>query len=127
MLGLDDHDWVLRDMGDRYGTQTSLLAVLDGNRHAQAYRHWRDAHPEVVRLFLAAATAARNRGERFSISKLTEEIRWEEALPETPDFKINNNFRAYIARDLLAVMPELREFLKIRAVAGEEESGAACS
>jgi hypothetical protein len=45
-------------------------------------------------------------------------------LPETPGFKINNNFRAYLARDLLAAMPELRGFLKIRAVAGEEEGVA---
>jgi hypothetical protein len=111
-------------MADRCGAQTSLLTALDGNRHAQEYHRWRDAHPEVVRLFLAAATAAYNRGERFSISKLTEEIRWEEALPETPGFKINNNFRAYLARDLLAAMPELRGFLKIRAVAGEEEGVA---
>jgi soluble lytic murein transglycosylase-like protein len=109
-------------MADRHGTQTSLLDVLDGNQYAQEYRRWRDEHPEVFRLFLAAATAALNRGERFSISKLTEEIRWEEALPETPSFKINNNFRAYLARDLLAAMPELRGFLKIRAVAGGESN-----
>jgi hypothetical protein len=109
-------------MADRHGTQTSLLAVLDGNRHAQEYRRWRDAHPEVFRLFLSAATARLNRGERFSISKLTEEIRWEEALPETPGPKIDNNHRAYLARDLLAAMPELRGFLKIRAVAGRESS-----
>lgn len=114
-------------MATRTGTQTSLLDVLDGNRWELAYRTWREKHPEVFALYARFAREALARGRKFSVSLLTERIRWESHMTWSPDqggFKINNSFRAYLARDLIADMPELVGVLEIRATRGREETEA---
>jgi hypothetical protein len=101
--------------------QLTLPAV--GNKWLDAYEAWKARHPEVFRLYLDLARVALRTGKKFSVSLLTEQIRWRELTGETQvlgDRAINNNFRAYIARDLIAAMPELAGVLVIRAVEGDE-------
>lgn len=102
--------------------QLTLPAV--GNKWEDAYRGWKARHPEVFRLYVDLARMALKTGKRFSISLLTEQIRWRELheLPaEAEGHKLNNNFRAYVARDLIAEIPELAVVLETRAVVGEDE------
>lgn len=60
-------------------------------------------NPHVYDLFVKYALEAKARGRtRFSISMITERIRWYTAIETSdPDFKINNNHRAFYARKLM--------------------------
>jgi hypothetical protein len=94
----------------------------------EAYRAWLIHNPNIFPLFERFAREAYERGRKFSISLLTERIRWEARMTWEKDqggFKINNNYRAYIARDLLARHPHYSEFLETRKVHDEEEDKAA--
>lgn len=80
----------------------------------QVAHQWMDEHPEYMALFeqFAAQMVAKKR--RFGISALTERVRWETALQWDDSPKINNSFRAYIARELVQRNPELAEFIETR-------------
>jgi len=87
------------------------------NSLEHAYRTWSFSNPQVFELYERFAQEAFARGKKFSISLLTERIRWEIQMGWEKDqegFKINNNYRAYIARDLLDSHPEYGEFLQVR-------------
>ena len=86
------------------------------NIRDEAERFLRE-HPHVYALFERFALQMAARGRRFGISLLTERVRWEAATTWDPDergFKINNNHRAYIARQLIEDHPELEELLTCR-------------
>ena len=93
--------------------------LLFENPLERAAREWMEDHPEAMALFERLALQAAERGCRFGIGLLTERIRWEFAVERGVDgFKINNNHRAYIARELLRRHPRLRGFLETRKVGG---------
>ena len=97
---------------------TLPLAPPDPTLREQAER-WMAEHPRAMALFAAFAEQRRARGQRFGIGALTERVRWECSIDaEAPreDFKINNNYRAYIARRLLELDPRLADYLETRAV-----------
>ena len=71
-------------------------------------------NPRVYQLFEKLALARRR---NFGIGQLTEVVRWE--IDRTWDvddrgFKINNNHRAYIARQLIEDHPELADRIQCR-------------
>lgn len=85
--------------------------------HESRYRDWIGANPLVLELALRVARRRLGEGRRFGIAAIVEDIRWEYAGGVTPDgdgFRINNSFRAYLARDLLAAVPGLKGLLEIR-------------
>ena len=91
----------------------------------RAYRKWRQAHPSVYALYVRFAKQAMTHKKPFSISLLTERVRWEVRETWEKDeegFKLNNNHRAYISRDLIADMPELAGVLELRSISSEEAS-----
>lgn len=77
---------------------------------------WMTANPEAMGHFRAFAETMRARGRRFGIGLLSERVRWELVLrgATDDDFKINNNFRAYIARRLVAEDPRLAQCMRFR-------------
>lgn len=92
------------------------------NRHEEAYRAWSETHGEVMGLFIRFARERLAHGRRFGVGALTERVRWEVATTWEPDregFKINNNHRAYIIRDLLKLEPRLEPLVVTRRVTGE--------
>lgn len=86
--------------------------------HEQAATEWMDTHPRAMALFRRFAADMRTRNRRFGIAQLAERVRWECAIDSEPgdDFKINNNHRAYIARQLIAEEPRLAALLTLRSV-----------
>lgn len=79
---------------------------------------WIEANPEAMALFRRFADEMRCRGKRFGIGQLTERVRWECAVTTRGDtFKINNNYRAYIARRLIEDDPRLEGLIETRKVA----------
>lgn len=95
------------------------------NELEEAYRAWLIEHPQVFGLYERFAQEAFEKGKKFSISLLTERIRWEVRMTwgkDSAGFKINNNYRAYVARDLLAKHPEYAACLGTRSVRSDEEA-----
>jgi hypothetical protein len=80
------------------------------------YRAWKTRNPGVLDLFETYATEMLARGRRFGIGQLAERVRWEVRRTwDTSDgYKINNNFRALVARDLIAKHPGLKALVETR-------------
>jgi hypothetical protein len=82
-------------------------------------RNWLQENPQIFPLYERYAEEIVRRGRRFSISLLTERIRWEMHLNWEPDedgFKISNNHRAYLARYLIARHPDYAKFIICKTV-----------
>jgi hypothetical protein len=78
---------------------------------------WILKNPEVAKMFLRFAQELASRGRPFGVGLLTERVRYECAISTGGEkFKISNNYRAYIARWLIAQDPSLEEFLSFREV-----------
>jgi hypothetical protein len=78
---------------------------------------WIVANPKVYALFQQFARQMSDRGRRFGIGLLAERVRWEcmfVTAGGTHEYKINNNYRAYIARKLVQDDPFLTQFLRFR-------------
>lgn len=82
----------------------------------EAAEQWMAEHPVAMALFRRFAADMASRGRRFGIGQLTERVRWECRIEQHDegDFKINNNWRAYIARALIEENPALLEFIELR-------------
>lgn len=76
---------------------------------------WLQQNPLAWELFQEFALDKAMQGKRFGIGQLAERVRWEAPLSTVGDeYKINNNYRAYIARFLLEKYPVLKNFLTVR-------------
>lgn len=87
--------------------------------HRRAAEAWIVRHPDAMILFMGFALDAVRAGRRFGIGALTERVRWETMVAwDGEPFKINNNHRAYIARELIRRRPEIAEYVETRKVQG---------
>lgn len=76
---------------------------------------WMEKNPHIYALYVKFAKELLSAGKSFSISLLTERIRWECHFHyDHGDFKISNDYRAYIARRLCIDLPELKDLLRFR-------------
>lgn len=72
------------------------------------------ANPSVYRLFVRFCRDMAAKRRKFGIGLVAERVRWEMAFKYDEDYKINNNYRAYIARRIIANHPEVRGYLTLR-------------
>ena len=74
------------------------------------------ANPHIFDMLREMALELQTAGrKRYGISGLFEVLRWRYAVKTSePDFKLNNNHRAFYARKLMSYVPELRGFFAIR-------------
>ena len=85
--------------------------------HKTKALQWVKEHPETMSVFEELAAKAVSSKKKFGIGFLAERVRWEyQVVKQNNDFKINNNYRAYIARELVARHPEWRNFIEMRHV-----------
>lgn len=88
----------------------------------ERYEEWRQSPDgeEVVRAIEEAALRLRARGfTHYSIAALYEAARYTRALRVGPDnegFKLNNNWKSRIARELMAQNPGLAGFFAVRSL-----------
>lgn len=104
---------------DRSLSSPQLQLPLERNELERKYREWRDRNPQAFEIFRRSARYFAKHGRPFGIGLLTEWVRWENRRTWDKDsegFKLNNNFRAYIARDLILEMPEMQKLLEVRQV-----------
>lgn len=89
------------------------------NELEEKYRRWLHGHQAVFALFEKFALEMLDKRRRFGIGMLAERVRWECASTFTKDaegYKINNNYRSYIARDLIRRHPALHDLIETRAI-----------
>jgi len=82
-----------------------------------AYRAFHEANPLVYDALvgLARRYRARHESRRLGIGMLFEVLRWNVAMETTdPDFKLNNNFRAFYAREIMEREADLSDAFEIR-------------
>lgn len=85
--------------------------------HRVAYDAFIHANPWVLLRLAQLADTVRQRGHtHYGIAALVEVLRYEYHTTNDPssDFKINNNYRAFMARDLMNLYPHLNGFFDTR-------------
>ena len=88
----------------------------------QAY-DWMAENPAIMFLLETMALQYSRAQRKFGVKRLVEQIRWDmQGITNSGMFKINNNFTAYIARELLRRKPVLKEFIELRVVKSEREA-----
>lgn len=79
-------------------------------------------NPEVMRRLDQLAIAAVNAGRRrLSINELFEVVRYEHGLRHGDQFRMNNNYRAWYSRQLMARNPRLDGLFQLRGDNDAEE------
>lgn len=88
-----------------------------------AFERFHAANPRVYEVLvrLAREWVGRTGRHKLGIATLYERTRWEIALATSdPDFKLNNNFRAYYARLIMLREPDLDGLFDLRASEADE-------
>ena len=72
-------------------------------------------HPEAMMVFEQMASLALRKNKVVPFGLLVERIRWEMTIERSDEvFKLNNNYRPYIARELMDCHPHLQGRIVIR-------------
>ncbi len=73
-------------------------------------------HPEVWSLFVGFTLEKIRLGyKHYGVGAVMERVRWETSAGDSsPEFKINNNFRAFYARRFAKAFPEHKDFFRTR-------------
>jgi hypothetical protein len=88
--------------------------------HEYNAKKWMEEHPDAMATFMYLARRAAEQGRKFGIGLITERVRWEFQIERgNSQFKINNNHRAYIARELIRRLPILKDLIETRSTEGE--------
>lgn len=89
---------------------------------ADRFEQFHEANPDVYRVLvrLAREWIQRTGRRHIGIGALYERMRWEIAITTSdPDFKANNDFRAFYARLIEAQERDLRGLFRFRASAAD--------
>lgn len=97
---------------------------MSRDHQAKAVR-WMNANPAVMRSLEDYAMHAWAAGARVGIALLVERVRWL-GIVERKDaegYKVNNNHRAWICRELIRRRPELAQTFETRRAGNEWMKG----
>lgn len=109
----------VNDITERvYRNQTSKVDVEP--LHEKAARYIKE-NPHIYRMFCHFAWEAINAGRQtLSASMITERIRWETMLSGNDQFKVSNNYRAYMARQFMDDNPQHSGIFRTRQTKQEK-------
>ena len=96
--------------------QLSLLAELDVPAERLKYEAFKQANPWVMPALLQMVYKLHIQGHtHYGIAALIEVLRYEHAITNDPssEFKFNNNYRAFMAREIMQ-KPMLEGFFSTR-------------
>jgi hypothetical protein len=97
--------------------QPSLFDELTVPAELLKYEAFKEANPWVLPRLTRMSHDLRKRGHRqYGIKALIEVLRWEHSLTHDPscEFKFNNNYCPFMAREIMKSEPLLEGFFKIR-------------
>ena len=86
------------------------------NRHAREWEAFRANHPHVWEKIVRLGQAKATRGMRFGMKQIFEILRWGESFQGGTPYKLNSNWTAYAARDLVKDYPSYRPLIELREV-----------
>lgn len=95
---------------------------------AERFEAFNQANPVVYEVIvrLAREWIASTGRRQMAIATLVERARWELAFTTSdPDYKINNDFRAYYARLIMIREPDLKDLFELRRSAADGWIGRA--
>jgi len=95
----------------------SQLALAFASTATERFEAFHESNPRVYEVLvrLAREWVARTGRHKLGIGALYERARWENALATTdPDFRLNNNYRAFYARMIMAREPDLAGLFDLR-------------
>ena len=102
--------------------QLSLLAELDVPDELLKYEAFKKANPWVMPTLTKMCYQLMHRGyTHYGIAALIEVLRYEHAITNDPssEFKFNNNYRAFMAREIMQNNPMLEGFFSTRKSAAD--------
>ena len=105
--------------------QLSLLAELDVPEvpaERLKYEAFKEANPWVIESLTKMCYNIYNNGrDHYGIAALVEVLRYQHAIAQDPnsEFKVNNNYRAYMAREIMQNNPMLEGFFSTRKSAAD--------
>lgn len=97
-------------------TETQLLLVFDATM-ADKFVRFHEDNPHVYMTLrrLAREWVSRTGRRKLGIGALFERARWDIAIATNdPEFRLNNNFRAFYARLLMRQEPDLDGLFELR-------------
>lgn len=97
--------------------QLSLLAELDVPAERLKYEAFKEANPWVMPALLQMVYKLHIQGHtHYGIAALVEVLRYQHATTNdlNSEFKFNNNYRAFMAREIMQNNPMLDGFFSIR-------------
>lgn len=103
--------------------QISLFDVLAKPAELLKYEAFKEANPWVMPTLTKMCYQLIDRGyTHYGIAALIEVLRYEHALTSDPssEFKFNNNYRAYMAREIMQ-KPMLQGFFETRKSAADTQ------
>jgi hypothetical protein len=86
---------------------------------------WIEEHPDVAQLMLKFARQLAAKGRPFGVALIWERVRWEYALEGRDSPRLNNSYRSYFARWMVAEDPSLESYIEFRAVTYRESERTA--
>jgi hypothetical protein len=97
------------------------LFDAEGSPLERRFREFHEHNPEVYRMLVEMAREAKARGrKRYGIGALWEVLRWRRDVETHGDrWKLNNDFRAPMARLIERQEPDLRGFFLMRRTDAE--------
>ena len=100
---------------------TFLSSPLNANH--RRYLIWRKENGDVLRVIKQHCLRLYREKRRFGLRLVINYVRFNEYFSQYRDepYRISNNHTPYIARELLGEYPEMKEYLSIRPVQGEDD------
>lgn len=107
-------------------TQADLLDLLCGPPSlAERFRRFHADNPHVYDTLVALAREWKAKtGGKVGIAALFEVARWHMALETTESPRLNNSYRSFYARLIMAQEPDLAEVFEVRRSAADEAVAA---
>jgi len=94
--------------------QMALIDTGKGDEFTAKAMRWIDENRDAWGWMCRKAQKYAKAGQRFGIGALCEEVRWHMHLEGIDGFKVNNNIRAALARQMIRQFPNVRKYLEIR-------------
>lgn len=94
--------------------QLALIDTSKGDRYKAKADEWVRRNPQAWAYIRNEAVERTERRKRFGIGELCEQVRWHMKAGGVDDFKVNNNYRAALARRLIAEYPPCRDYIQTR-------------
>jgi hypothetical protein len=101
--------------------------MLAGATLQERFEAFHAENPHVYTALRRRALAVKERGvKHYGIAALFEVLRFSALMTTGEEWKLNNSYRAFFARKLMAEVPELEGFFEIRtSVADKDEADGA--